>query len=174
MNRLQDIQTFQKPGITGNQQGSEKQKYSAPNSTQFHPSQVISVGKVTVENIVNNCEKNVASATGKTILQQCVNSSYSCKWPDRKWDSQNEQRGYFFIKPFSSENHTDEVYVNLKINHTLVKFQLVTGSQVNVITEKNLQENTVGKITCEHYCKTYQLFGGFYTCCRKICTVIQR
>lgn len=84
MNRLQDIQTFQKPGITGNQQGSEKQKYSAPNSTQFHPSQVISVGKVTVENIVKNCEKNVASATGKTILQQCVNSSYSCKRPDRK------------------------------------------------------------------------------------------
>lgn len=50
-------QTFQKPGITGNQQGSEKQKYSAPNSTQFHPSHVISVGKVTVENIVKNCEK---------------------------------------------------------------------------------------------------------------------
>lgn len=139
MSRLQDIHRHFKSQVelVINKDRKNRNKVLQI-TTEYHPSHVVNVGKVTVENIVKHWGKDISSATGKTVLQQCVNSSYTCKWLDRKWDSQDEQRGDFFIKPISSENHTDEVYVNLKINHTLVKFKLDTGSQVNIIKEKNL------------------------------------
>lgn len=131
-------------------------------TTQYQPSHVVSVGKVTVENIVKQWGKDVTIATGKSILQQCVNLSYSCKWPDRKWDLQDEQRGDFFIKPILSENHTDEVYVNLKINHTLVKFKLDTGSQVNIITEKIFKKIQSGKSLVNTIVKLFLLQKNMY------------
>lgn len=53
------------------------------------------------------------------------------------------------------------MYVNLKINHTLVKFKLDTGSQVNIITEKIFKKIRSGKSLVNTIVKLTNYSGDF-------------